>query len=63
MAAQLAGIKGAFVLSINVPPEVREIFGAFHLHKLQLSYAMSQLGVRTALELVVSNRERERRPV
>ncbi len=63
MATQLAGIKGAFVLSINDRPEVRAIFGAFHLEEVRLSYSVAQAGGTKARELVVSNRERERRLV
>lgn len=63
MAAQLAGIKGAFVLSINDQPEVREIFGPFHLEEVRLSYSVSKTGGTKANELVASNRERQRRLV
>uniref|UniRef100_UPI0035B2285E DNA adenine methylase n=1 Tax=Paenirhodobacter enshiensis TaxID=1105367 RepID=UPI0035B2285E len=57
MADQLAAIKGGFLLSINDTPEIREVFGRFHLEELKLSYSVSAAGSTEARELLVSNRE------
>ncbi|MFT9251597.1 MAG: DNA adenine methylase [Acetobacter okinawensis] len=42
MAAQLAQIKGRFVLSLNDRPEVREIFSAFHIESVEVNYSISR---------------------
>jgi DNA adenine methylase len=57
MAAQLAGIKGRFLLSINDTPEMREIFAGFELREVSTSYT---IGTKTAsrgqrAELLVGN--------
>ncbi|SOH93389.1 DNA adenine methylase [Monaibacterium marinum] len=57
MADQLASIKGAFVLSINDTPEIRETFAAFHLEEVSLTYTISAGAATEAKELVISNRE------
>ncbi|WP_099556774.1 hypothetical protein [Hartmannibacter diazotrophicus] len=57
MADILAGIKGAFVLSINDRPEVREWFGAFHLQSVQLKYTVSDGAGTAAQEIIISNRK------
>jgi len=40
MAAQLAGIKGRFLMSINDVPEMREIFAGFELRQVSTSYTI-----------------------
>lgn len=57
MAELLAGIEGAFVLSINDRPETRDLFGRFHLQEARLRYTVSKAGATEAAELIVSNRE------
>lgn len=57
MADQLAAIKGAFVLSINDVPAIRECFGRFHLDTVRLTYTVSEGTGKQAQELIVSNRE------
>lgn len=42
MAAQLAGIRGRFILSLNDCPEVREIFAGFHIRAVKTVYTISQ---------------------
>lgn len=42
MAEQLAQIKGRFVLSLNDRPEVRDIFSAFHIDSVEVSYSISR---------------------
>lgn len=61
MAARLADISGAFILSINDTPEIREIFSAFHLEEVSLTYTVSSTGSMPARELLVSNREESAR--
>ena len=58
MDSQLAGIQGRFVLSLNDVPEVRAIFGAFHLAEVRTTYTIS--GARndaagSRAELLISN--------
>ncbi len=57
MADQLAAIKGAFVLSINDVPAIRECFRRFHLDTVRLTYTVSEGAGKQAQELIVSNRE------
>ena len=57
MADVLAGIDGAFILSINDLPETRAIFGAFHLSEHRLKYTISGGGATDAAELIISNRD------
>lgn len=61
MAARLADIRGAFILSINDTPEVRKIFSDFHLEEVSLTYTVSSAGAMPARELLVSNREERAR--
>lgn len=57
MAEQLAGIEGAFLLSINDTPEIRDWFGAFHMEEVSLTYSISASGGTQAKELLISNRK------
>ncbi|KIC43405.1 DNA methyltransferase [Ruegeria sp. ANG-R] len=57
MADALSSIKGAFILSINDVPEIRECFAAFHLEPVKLKYSVSKGGATEAKELIISNRE------
>lgn len=44
MAERLATIKGRFVLSLNDRPEVREVFSAFRIEAVKVSYSVSAKG-------------------
>lgn len=57
MAEQLASLKGAFLLSINDTPEIREVFSAFQFDEVRLKYSVAQAGATDACELIISNRE------
>ena len=57
MAELLAGLKGAFILSINDRPEIRELFGGFQVEPVRLSYTVSAGAGKEAQELIVMNRE------
>ncbi len=55
LAAQLAGIKGKFLLSINDKPGVRSAFAAFQMVEAETIYTVG-IGARTkAAELIISN--------
>ncbi|WP_406736924.1 DNA adenine methylase [Thioclava sp. GXIMD4215] len=56
MAAQLAQIKGGFILSINDTPEIREIFAGFDFEEVALKYSVAAKGATEARELIISNR-------
>lgn len=57
MAETLSGIEGAFILSINAAPEMRECFAAFRQETVRLKYTISSGASTEAEELIVSNRE------
>lgn len=57
LAAVLREISGAFILSINDRPEVREIFAGFHLDEVRLTYTAGRDGAVKASELLISNRD------
>lgn len=57
MARMLAGIDGAFVLSINDTPRMREVFGAFEVDSARLTYTVAREAPAGKVgELIVSNR-------
>ncbi|WP_282093023.1 DNA adenine methylase [Epibacterium ulvae] len=57
LAAQLAQIKGRFLMSINDVPEIRATFSAFEISQVQTSYSVAKnaasRGARA--ELLISN--------
>jgi len=54
LAAQLAGISGSFLMSINDAPEIRALFAAFRWREVDLDYRIS--GAPTAAkELIITN--------
>ena len=57
MAAQLAVIKGRFLMSINDVPEVREIFAGFEMREVSTSYTIGTKGSSRGkwAELLVAN--------
>jgi DNA adenine methylase len=57
MAAQLAGIKGSFILSINDRPEIRAVFKTFRIETEDTSYTVAGKGraVKKVQELIISN--------
>lgn len=57
MAAQLAGIKGKFLLSLNDHPEVRRIFAGFSIETVETSYSVGGgAKTRPASEVIISAR-------
>ena len=57
MAKALSEMEGAFVLSINDRPEVRELFAAFHFKEVSLKYTVAAGDATDAKELIISNRQ------
>lgn len=58
MAAQLADIRGRFLMSINDRPQIRETFAGFQLTPIQTTYTIgtkSAGGGQPAAELLISN--------
>lgn len=55
MAAQLATIKGRFLLSLNDVPEVREVFKDFRLEEVSTRYTCANGRNQRAGELLISN--------
>lgn len=56
LAAQLADIKGKFILSLNDTPEVREIFKAFPIESVKTSYSIAKNdGLQEAAEVLIHN--------
>lgn len=53
MAAQLAGLKGRFLLSINDTPEIRRIFAAFPMEEVRLRYTIGRSAATDAAELLI----------
>jgi DNA adenine methylase len=54
-AAQLAGIKGKFLLSLNDTPGAREVFGAFAMGPVDTRYTVANGAASKAGELPISN--------
>lgn len=55
MTQILKALKGRFILSLNDKPEVRALFGEFHIEAMQTRYTASCKGNRIAPELLISN--------
>jgi DNA adenine methylase len=53
LAAQLAGTRGKFLLSLNDRPEVRECFGAFQIQSIDTTYTIG--GAARVGEVLISN--------
>lgn len=55
MAAQLATIKGRFIMSINDHPDIRELFAAFTIEEAETSYSVGgQANAKTVRELIIT---------
>ncbi len=55
LADQLAGIKGMFLLSLNDTPEVRDIFGGFHIEGATVRYSCTTAAHPLAKEVLIRN--------
>jgi DNA adenine methylase len=59
MAEQLAGIAGAFIMSINDTPFIRETFAAFEIREVETTWTVSTRSsdrARKVTELIIRNR-------
>lgn len=61
LAAALRETKGAFVLSINDRPEIRDLFDGFYFDEVRVTYTVNAAAAQGAPELLVSNRKSEDR--
>ena len=59
MAEHLAGIKGWFIVSLNDKPEVREIFSAFNIMDVGLTYTIHGGAGSAVGELIITNHHLE----
>lgn len=55
LAAVLGSIQGRFILSINDVPDIRRIFGGFHLQEARLLYTVADGAATDAAELIITN--------
>lgn len=55
LAAQLASIKGRFLLSLNDTPGVREVFKGFDIEAVQTKYTCSNGKNISAGEVLIKN--------
>ena len=54
MADRLSRLQGRFILSINDVPEIRALFGRFHVSPVGLRYSVSGGGGTDARELIIT---------
>ncbi|MCM2340455.1 DNA adenine methylase [Rhodoferax sp.] len=57
LAAQLAGVKGKFILSLNDTPGVRDVFGGFNLMQVNTRYSVGASKNQVVGELLITNFE------
>lgn len=58
MAARLGQIRGRFILSINDRPEIRDVFGAFDLRPVEVTYTVAGgRNAKGARELIIQKKE------
>jgi DNA adenine methylase len=56
LAERLGNLQGRFVLSLNDRPEVREIFAAFRMVEVELTYTISSSAPKDVGELIIMDR-------
>ena len=56
LAGKLAGIQGAFLLSLNDHPGVRDTFAAFDIEAVETSYSIGPQARGRVGEVIISNR-------
>lgn len=54
LARQLVAIKGLFILSLNDAPPVRQIFAAFSMEEVDLTYTINNAAAKTVRELIIT---------
>jgi DNA adenine methylase len=57
IAEAVGAIEGAFVLSINDRPEVRDLFAAFNFREASRKYTVAAGAAKHANELIITNRD------
>jgi len=57
LAGLLEKIQGKFILSLNDVPEVRKLFGAFHIQGVELHYTSQKAAGKRYKEVMVMNFE------
>ena len=55
LAGQLAGIKGKFIMSINDVPQIRQLFGQFHIKEVNTRYSLNKAQNKAVTELLITN--------
>jgi len=55
MDARLRTLKGRFILSLDDRPEVRELFAAFRMQKVDLAYTAKRDTSTRHRELLITN--------
>jgi DNA adenine methylase len=55
LAQQLKKLRGKFVLSLNDVPEVRSLFGRFHIERVDLHYTAQKHAGRRYREVFITN--------
>jgi DNA adenine methylase len=55
LAERLRKLRGKFILSLNDVPEVRALFGRFHIEEVQLSYTAQKHAGRRYPEVLIMN--------
>jgi DNA adenine methylase len=57
LAERLGNLQGRFVLSLNDRPEVREIFAAFRMVEVGLTYTISSSAPKDVAEVIIMDRK------
>jgi DNA adenine methylase len=55
LADRLGKVRGKFVLSLNDVPEVRKLFGDFHIQEVELHYTSQKEAGRRYKEVIITN--------
>lgn len=55
LEGRLRGLQGKFVLSLNDVPEVRKLFGRYHLQEIAFSYSSQRKAGQKYRELLITN--------
>jgi len=52
----LRGLKGAFIMSLNDVPAVRDLFGEFDIEAVETTYSIAKAGNKRVGEVIISGR-------
>jgi DNA adenine methylase len=55
LAGQLRKIRGNFILSLNDVPQVRKLFGSFHIQGVELHYTSQKAAGKRYKEVLITN--------